>query len=155
MRTGEEFGNIFDHHAVYFEYPNGVKVFAFTRQMDGCLIDVEDYVLGTKGRAEILNFKIHGENAWQRDRKLKKPSMYLVEHEELMQGIRNGNHINNGDYMSKSSMLGIMGRTTAYTGKQLSWDQMMNSKQSLKPPKYDFGELERRPVAIPGVTPFV
>ena len=81
--------------------------------------------------------------------------MYQVEHDEFFASIRSGKPINNGDYMSKSSMLGIMGRTTAYTGKQLSWDQMMNSKLSLKPPKYDFGETKRRPVAIPGVTPFV
>jgi hypothetical protein len=42
-----------------------------------------------------------------------------------------------------------------YTGQQLTWKQMMDSKLDLKPPKYEFGELEARPVAIPGVTPFV
>jgi predicted dehydrogenase len=152
VRTGEEFGNIFDHHAVYFEYPNGVKVFAFTRQMDGCLIDVEDYVLGTKGRAEILNFKIHGENAWQRDRKLKKPSMYLVEHEELMQGIRNGNHINNGDYMTGSTLMAIMGREACYTGKTITQEAMLNSQTDLSPTPYEFGEIPVPEVPVPGVT---
>ena len=156
QRTEAKYGNIFDHFNIVYEYENGVKAFARCRHFRGCANDVTDHIFGTKGRVDVMRHRIYdmaGKEVWRF--KGRSKSMYQVEHDEFFASIRSGKPINNGDYMSKSSMLGIMGRTTAYTGKQLSWDQMMNSKLSLKPPKYDFGELKMRPVAIPGVTPFV
>ena len=98
-------------------------------------------------------YDMAGNEVWRF--KGRSKSMYQVEHGEFFASIRSGKLINNGDYMSKSSMLGIMGRTVAYTGKQLSWQQMMDSKLDLKPPSYEFGKLDMRPIAVPGVTPFV
>src|SRR5690606_1219987 len=98
VRTGEQWGNIYDHHSVCYEYPNGVKVFAYTRQMAGCHNDVDDYVLGTKGRARILRFQIEGPERWRYGRR-ERPNMYDVEHQELIAGIRAGKPINNGVYM--------------------------------------------------------
>jgi hypothetical protein len=80
--------------------------------------------------------------------------MYQNEHDELFASIRAGNPLNNGDYMTKSSMMAIMGRMSAYTGKTITWEQAMNSKEDLTPPKYEFGPLPVAPVAIPGVTQF-
>ena len=51
VRTDAKWGNIYDHFAVCFEWANGVKAFAYTRQMKGCHNDVDDYVIGTSGRA--------------------------------------------------------------------------------------------------------
>ena len=97
-------------------------------------------------------FDLKGNLVWRF--KGRSKSMYQVEHDEFFASIRDGKPINNGDYMSKSTMLAIMGRMVAYTGKQLTWDQVLNSKQDLRPPKYDWGKLDVAPVAIPGVTPF-
>ena len=153
VRTEAKYGNIFDHHAVIYEYPNGTRVFAFTRQQDGCSGDVEDYMLGTKGRAEILRHSVEGQNPWRY--KGPKNNMYQTEHDELFAGIRSGNPINNGEYMTTSTMLAILGRMATYTGKTITWDEALASTESLVPPAYDWISLEVPPVAQPGRTPLV
>lgn len=159
VRKTAEFGNIFDHHAVVYEWESGTKCFAFTRQMRGCFGDVDDYVYGTKGRATILKHIVKsGGDTWRY--KGPKPSMYDVEHKELFAGIRSGNIINNGVYMSYSTMLAIMGRMATYTGQQISWEDALNSKEDLTPAAYAWGEVKlphatTTEVAVPGVTPFV
>jgi predicted dehydrogenase len=153
VRTGEEYGNIYDHHAVCYEWDTGVKTFSYTRQMRGCHNDVEDYVMGTKGKAQVLNHTIEGEKSWKYDG--KKKSMYDVEHEELFAGIRSGNIINNGVYMSYSTMLAIMGRMACYTGKEVTWEDAMASEQKLGPADYAWGDVTAQPIAMPGQTKFV
>ena len=152
QRTEAIYGNIFDHHSVTYEYANGVKLFAQTRQMDGCQNDVTDFVYGTKGTAALMTHQITGENAWRF--RGQKNNMYQTEHEELFQSIRNGKPINNGEYMAKSSMMAIMGRMATYTGGKITWEQAMNSQEKLGPDTYAFGPLEYPPVAIPGRTRF-
>lgn len=159
VRTGAEYGNIFDHHAVVYQWANGTKCFAFTRQMKGCFGEVEDHIYGTKGSAQILkNLVKSGKDTWRY--KGDKPSMYDVEHKELFAGIRSGNIINNGTYMSYSTLLAIMGRMATYTGQQISWEDAMASKEDLTPAAYAWGEVKipgatTTEVAVPGVTPFV
>lgn len=154
VRTGEKWGNIYDHFAVFYEWPNGAKTFAFTRQMRGCHGDVDDYVVGTKGQAVLLKHSITGENAWAYPRALrrKKPSMYDVEHRELFAGIRSGNLINNGQYMSYSTMLAIMGREACYTGQKITWEDAIKSPQDRTPKNYEWGDVPVPEVALPGVT---
>ena len=50
-------------------------------------------------------------------------------------------------------MTAILGRMSAYTGKSVTWDWAMNESQlDLSPEKMAFGDIEREPVAIPGIT---
>ncbi len=154
VRTQAEFGNVFDHHAVVYEYENGARVFAYCRQQDGTSMDTEDYFLGTKGRCEVLKHEIKGEGGKWRYRG-PKPNMYANEHKEMFAALRKGEQIYNGDYMVTSSMLAIMGRMCTYTGRTLTWDEAINSKEDLSPAKYEFGPLEVAAVAKPGKTPFV
>jgi myo-inositol 2-dehydrogenase/D-chiro-inositol 1-dehydrogenase len=153
-RTDPKFGNIYDHFAVCYEWENGVKTFAFTRQMNGCKNDVEDYIYGTKGRARVLANTIQGPGEpWQY--KGPKASMYDVEHQELFAAIRGGKVINNGVYMSYSTLLAIMGRMACYTGAEVTWDAALNSKEDLSPAKYEWGPVSVPEVAMPGVTKLV
>ncbi|MCO6459561.1 MAG: Gfo/Idh/MocA family oxidoreductase [Pirellulaceae bacterium] len=152
VRKEEMWGNIFDHFAICYEWENGAKVFAFTRQMKGCEGDVEDYVVGTRGRAKLLRHEIEAEEKWRY--RGPKPSMYDVEHKELFAGLRSGNIINNGLYMSYSTLLAIMGREACYTGQKITWDQAINSPQDLSPKAYEWGEVPVPAVAVPGVTTF-
>ena len=148
------YGHIFDHHAVVYEWANGVKVFAFTRQQDGCYGNVDDYILGTKGRATVLKNRIEGESKWKF--RGDKNNMYQTEHDELFASIRSGNPINNGHYMSVSTMVAIMGRMATYTGKSITWDEALNSTEDLTPPAgYEWGPLETPLVAVPGQTQLV
>jgi hypothetical protein len=152
QRTGKEFGNIFDHHAVVYEYPNNVRVFLYTRQQGGCANHVDEFVMGTKGQAEPIKHKIQGETNWRF--REKKKSMYDLEHDALFASIRNGEPINNGHYMCNSTMLAIMGRLCTYTGKELTWEQAFNSQERLGPETYEWGDVPEPAVAIPGQTEF-
>jgi predicted dehydrogenase len=152
-RTGAEFGHIFDHHAVIFEFTGGVKMFSFTRQQNGTQTDVNDYIIGTKGTCSVQQHSIAGEKPW--DYSGKKEDMYQNEHDELFASIRSGKPINNGDYMCQSTWIAIMGRMATYTGKTITWDMVLNSKEDLTPAKYEFGPMPLPPVAKPGITKYV
>jgi len=153
-----KFGDIFDHHPVCYEWANGVRAYSYTRQQPGCFNQTSDIFLGTKGRANILKYVIEGPNAWKGEGKW---NMYVAEHEALFKAIRAGTPINNGQYMAYSTMLAILGRMVNYTGKQLTWEQAINSEQVLAPKTYAWdAEPPTKPdangvypVAIPGVTP--
>ena len=82
--------------------------------------------------------------------------MYQTEHNELFASIRENNPINDGQRAANSTLLAILGRTVAYTGQTISWEKMLNSKEDLSPPHYDFDKsLPVAPIATPGVTKFV
>ena len=156
VRTGSEYGNIFDHFAVEFKYPNGARVLSMCRQIDGCAGQVSERVAGTNGTCytDGSNGYIEGPNAYKYEG--KSPSPYVQEHADLIAGIRQGKPLNEGRRVAESVMTAIMGRMSAYTGRALQWDWVMNaSKLDLRPPKYEFGDLPVRPVSIPGKTELV
>ncbi|MCH7687069.1 MAG: Gfo/Idh/MocA family oxidoreductase [Planctomycetes bacterium] len=155
QRTDPKYGNIYDHFSVVYEYANGVKAFARCRHFRGCTGDVTDHIFGTKGTCHIAGSRtsIEGDNNWRY--KGESGNMYQIEHNEMFAAIRAGKPINNGHYMSMSSMLAIAGRMSAYTGKTLTWDQCFNSKEDLTPKAYEWGDIPVPEVAIPGITQFV
>jgi predicted dehydrogenase len=156
VRTAEQFGHIFDHHAVVFEWDSGVKLFSYCRQQDGTQKDVNDYIYGTRGVCSVMGHQITGKQPWQLPRKVSRGSdMYQNEHDELFASIRAGKPINNGDYMCQSTLMAIMGRMATYTGQTITWDMLLNSKEDLTPSSYAFGPLPVAPVAMPGKTKFV
>jgi hypothetical protein len=116
---------------------------------------MNNYVQGTLGRAEINERRpeITGPNAWRREG--RDNNFYQTEHDELFASIRSGQPINNGEYMAKSTLLAILGRMAAYTGKTITWDQAYNSQEDLTPGKYEWGPIATPEIAMPGVTPFV
>ena len=81
--------------------------------------------------------------------------MYDIEHITLFQGIRAGNPPNDGDRMVKSVLMSIMGRMSAYTGQEITWDMAMNSKEDTMPANLSLGhEAARAGVPVPGITKF-
>lgn len=155
VRTDPSYGHIYDHHAVVYEYKNGVKLFSFCRQWDKCAQDVTDYVMGTKGTCDVMKHKISGENKWRY--KAKRgfiDDMYQTEHNELFASIRNGKPINNGEYMTKSTLMAIMGRMATYTGQNITWEMAENSKEVLGPDSYEWGQVPMPAVARPGTTKY-
>jgi hypothetical protein len=59
------------------------------------------------------------------------PNMYQVEHDEMYASIRKGEPINDGVWMAHSTLVGIMGRMAAYTGKEITWEQALASQENL------------------------
>jgi myo-inositol 2-dehydrogenase / D-chiro-inositol 1-dehydrogenase len=154
VRTEKKYGNIFDHFAIEYEFANGIKAFSRCRQQNGCKTDVSDDLFGTKGTCHIASHqtKITGKKNWRYQG--KSGNMYQLEHNELFKSIRDGKPINNGGYMTTSTMMAIMGRIAGYTGKDVTWDQVWNSKTKLGPAKYEWGPIDVEPVAMPGITKF-
>jgi predicted dehydrogenase len=152
VRTGPDYGNIFDHHAVIYEYANGTKLFGVCRQQAGCYNNTGAVVLGTKGTAEISPIRqtVSGSNSW----KYSGPqnNFYQTEHDELFAAIRSGKAINNGEYMSKTTLLGVMGRMASYTGQAVTWEQVLNSNEDFSLSKYEWGPFPTPSVAMPGQT---
>ena len=124
---------------------------------------MSDFIIGTTGTA-VLNgtrqqgqqehrlFNLQRQETWRYSG--PTPSMYQVEHNEFFASIRNGRPINNGEYMVKSTLMGIMGRMATYTGQVIQWEQALNSRENLSPAKYEWGNLPMPPVARPGITQF-
>lgn len=150
-------GNIFDHFEVNYAYPDGVRAFMGCRQIAGCHRENADYILGTKGRLTIgrgLIPRIEGENPWVF--RGRQNNMYQEEHDVLFRAIRRGEPINDGVRMAHSTLLAILGRTAAYTGQQLTWDQAMQSKEKRFPDKLLWdAPHDVPPLARPGKTEFV
>jgi hypothetical protein len=127
-----EGGNIFDHMTVVYEYPNNIFCTVAQRQIPGCFNETADSIHGTKGMAVInRNAVIKGEKN-QRFRE-ENDAMYDQEHRELFAAIRAGKLINDGERMASSTLLGIMGRMSAYSGQRVTWEQALNSKEDLAP----------------------
>ena len=118
------YGDVFDHHSVVYEYDNGIRIYAFCRTTTGCYNDSSSIVFGTKGRASIMHCQIWGENEW---RWQGDCNPYQIEHDVLFKAIRSGEPVNNGDYMARSTMMGIMGQISCYTGEEITWDRINNS----------------------------
>jgi predicted dehydrogenase len=153
VRTGEDYGEIFDHHAVEFEYDDGSRMFSYCRHIPGCWDSVSEHVLGTKGTADISAsvIRTNGEKPW----KYRGPSNnpYQTEHDDLFASIRAGTPLNEAEFGALSSMTAIMGRMATYSGKLIRWDDALNSELSLAPAEYAFDATPPVPsVAVPGQT---
>ena len=155
QRVDPKYGNVYDHCTVFYEYPTGQHVYFTCRQQDDTTNRVDERVLGTKGQAEVLKHVIAPNEGKKWRYRGPKPSMYLVEHQELFKSIREGNPINNGHYMCNSTMIAIMGRMAAYSGKTVTWDECFNSQVRLGPEKYEWTDYPTAPVAIPGKSQIV
>ena len=150
VRTGPEWGNIFDHFAIDFEYDNDVRVTSWCRQIDGCTGKVAEEIIGTKGvlRTDGGRSIITGESPW-RTKGGRNP--YEQEHIDLIASItESGPYLNEGQRVAESTMTAIMGRDSAYSGKKLTWTEAINSDVRLGPDRYAFGALPVRPVSVPG-----
>jgi predicted dehydrogenase len=155
VRTDPQYGNIYDHFSLVYEYPNNVRGYHNCRHWRNTAQRTKDYVLGSTGYCDVFGHKITGETNWQFRGSRDKYNMYQTEHDEMFAAIRAGKPLNNGLYAARSTLLAIMGRMAAYTGQVITWDMALNSQEDLSPAAYVWGDAPQRPVARPGVTKFV
>jgi predicted dehydrogenase len=153
VRTAEEYGNIFDHHSLVYEYASGTRLWAACRQMAGCMSEITTHVLGEKGTATLSQRQLEIDSGAKWTYRGEKNVPQQTEHDELFAGIRSGKTINNGSYMSKSTLMAIMGRMATYTGQAVTWDQALNSQENLAPSHYGWDATPpESKIAVPGVT---
>jgi predicted dehydrogenase len=153
-RTGPEFGHIYDHFAIDYEYPNGVHVASYSRQQPNTRNSVSEALVGTKGTCQVNAYTIRGANEWRFSGKDNAP--YVQEHTDLIKSIRDGKPLNELKQVAESTLTAIMGRMAAYTGQEVSWEQALNSKEDTFPANLTWDTpLSVPEVAIPGKTKLV
>jgi predicted dehydrogenase len=152
----DDYGVIFDHFAVDYEYPNGVHVLSECRQISGCWDSISEAVQGTKGFCQVNAYSINGQRLLTKEQDKAAVDPYVQEHTDLIESVRSGKPINELKNVAESTMTALLGRMSTYTGKQLTWDQAVNSKEKLMPDKLDWDmKLPEWKVAVPGKTAFV
>ena len=153
-QTPNHQGNIFDHMFVVYEYPEDVRAFVGQRQIGNTHTDNSDYLMGAEGFGKIAGWQapfIRGKENWRY--RGPKTDMYQQEHNELFASIRSGKPINDGIWMTHSTLMGIMGRMAAYSGQEITWEQALNADERLVPEKLEWNmKLDIAPMAMPGVT---
>jgi predicted dehydrogenase len=159
QRVEEQYGHIYDHFTIAYEFPNSARGFISCRQQQGCTADVSDHVLGTKGFLRQTSGRVNAIDAGSEHWKYEGPKndMYQTEHDEFFTSLREGTPLNFAEKLAHSTMVAIMGRMSAYTGQTITWDDAINSKEDLRPkePLAWNMKLDTPPVPIPGRTKFV
>ncbi|MEJ7736706.1 MAG: Gfo/Idh/MocA family oxidoreductase [Chitinophagaceae bacterium] len=141
VRKGKEFGEIFDHHYVEFQYGDGAILNSQCRHIKGTMSKVDELVIGTKGKvffgeARITDLK--GNTLYQFDKKTENQP-YQTEHDELFAAVAKGEFkFMDGENGAKSTMTSILGRMATYSGQAVTWDKAINSGISLQPATYAF-----------------
>ena len=154
-RTAPEYGHIYDHFSVEYTYPGDVLVEAKCRQFTGSTNRVSNRVVGTQGIAHLnpqnsVIYAHDGSMLYEMDE--PGANGYVQEHTDLIASIREGTPINETNQIAASTLTAVLGRESAYTGQQLSWDELMTSGLNLSPPVHEFGQIATPPVPIPGIT---
>lgn len=137
VRTGPEHGHIYDHFSVTYEFAGGAKAFHMCRHWPNCSNDNTASIIGERGHAFVNGWgPVHqieaaGEPVWRY--RGPRGNMYQNEHDEMVRSIRAGAPINDSEWMARSTMLAILGREAAYTGRTIGWEEAMASQERLVP----------------------
>ncbi|WP_372934373.1 Gfo/Idh/MocA family protein [Mariniphaga sediminis] len=155
-------GDQYDFFSIDFEFGNGIFSHSMSRQIDGCANSLGELVMGTEGYTNCKNtiFNPDGTIKWQyeypknKDGKstgIVKVSPYVQEHIDLVTAIRTNKPVVEAERTAVSTLTAIMGRTAAYTGQKVTWQDMLNSTERLGPEKYEMGQVEMEfPTPLPG-----
>ncbi len=160
QRVEKQFGEIFDHHHVEFEYADGMVLNSQCQHFEGCANNVSELLIGTKGKATEGKIVDHKGNIVWRHRDEEDPNPYQAEHDVLFDAIINNKPINDAEHAAKSTMTAILGRMATYSGQSIGWDEAYNSTMSIMPKTFAWdAETPTKPdangfypVPVPGRT---
>lgn len=156
-------GDQYDNFSIDFVFDDTRHFHSMCRQINGCANNVSERIQGSKGAAylsqsqDIYIDNPEGSQVWKyiypnddagNPSKSKMTDPYVQEHIDLVTAIRTNKPINEAENTAISTMMAIMGRISAYTGKETTYDEMMNSDLKLGPKVFVFG-----PVDIPKDVP--
>jgi len=156
-------GDQYDLFSIDFEYENEIRVHSMCRQISGCDVNVSEYIRGTEGYSNCKNtiYNMDGSIKWQyeypKDEEGKSTdsvniSPYDQEHIDLVTAIRENKPYTEAENTAISTMAAIMGRISAYTGKETTWEEMMGSNFKLGPKEYNMGPVDvGKEIPVPGV----
>lgn len=164
VRTGKEYGEIFDHHYVEYHYADGSVLNSQCRHIKGTYAIVDEMIVGTKGvvKCGAGEIQSNGKNLYKFDKKSEN-NPYQSEHDELFAAIAKGEYkFDDTENGAKATLTSIMGRMATYSGQVMEWDKVLNSGISIMPAKFAWDAEPPvkpdadgfYPVATPGVTKY-
>ncbi len=161
VRTSKEYGEIFDHHAVEYRFADDSRMYSQCRHIRGAWSSVSEACVGTKGSADVSGYSIKaaGADPW-RFRAAKQVDPYQQEHIDLFAAIRANTDYNEAFNGAKSTLTAIMGRMATYSGKEVKWEDALNSQINLAPDRIAWDATMKSlplpdgsyPIAVPGKT---
>jgi hypothetical protein len=165
VRTGKEYGEIYDHHYVEFHYADGSILNSQCRHIKGTFARVDELLVGTKGVVKCGDAQISHKDKvlYQYDKKKLENNPYQTEHDELFAAVAKGEYkFADAEMGAKSTMTAIMGRMATYSGEVIEWDKALESGISIMPGKFAWDanpptlpdENGFYPIATPGVTKY-
>ena len=156
-------GDQYDNFSVDFTFDNGIHFHSMCRQIDGCTDNVSERMQGVKGSSNCRNSVVDlaGNEIWKYKYPLDKDGKptdtvsvdpYVQEHIDLVTAIRTNKPIVEAENTAISTMVAIMGRISAYTGKEVTYDELMNSDLKLGPKVFVFGPVDiDKSIPLPGL----
>ena len=160
-------GDMYDMFSVEYVYDNGIRAHCTSRQINGCDNQISSMIYGTKGYTNCQDtiYNLDGSIAWQypypkpedQDQSMAVPDPFVQEHILFVTAIRTNKPINDAEPHAQSTLMAIMGREAAYTGKFITWDQLMSSSLRLGPENYAFGPIPgiKEEIPLSGSSPKV
>lgn len=155
-------GDQYDFFSIDFNYGNGVFSHSMSRQIDDCANTLGEHIVGTNGYTNCKNtiYNLDGTEKWKYEYPKNKDgksteivavSPYVQEHISLVTAIRTNKPVVEAERTAISTLTAIMGRTAAYTGQLVTWEEMLSSTMKLGPEKYEMGPVNMEfPVPVPG-----
>lgn len=156
-------GDQYDMFSVDFEYENGVHMHSMCRQINGTTSNISEYIQGTKGSLytnashKAIIKDLQGNVLWEWDhekekQEFKQTNPYVLQFVDLITAIRSNKPVNETEATANSSLLAVLGRQSAYTGKRYTWDDIkaMNMDYLPADPKMGPMDMKQYTVPVPG-----
>ena len=157
---GEQYGDMFDHHTVVYEFASGTRIYALCRTQADTYHNYSEIIMGTKGTCYLGESRIDGRIKWKYEGHVPDPA--VVEQKALIDAVRNGEPINSGYHMVNSTMTSVLGQICCYDGKPHTWNGVWKSDFSFGPlpenvsmdmdPPTKPDKTGNYPLPVPGVT---
>jgi predicted dehydrogenase len=144
-------GDQYDFFSVDYVYDDKMHVHSMCRQINGCINNVSEFVMGTKGFSNCCNtiYDASGQKIWEypypkdeKGERVGELSPYVQEHVDLVTAIRTHKHIVEAETTAISTLVAIMGRISAYTGKEVTYEDMMGSDLEIGPKDYAMATVD-------------
>jgi predicted dehydrogenase len=152
-------GDQYDNFSIDFVMENGIHLHSMCRQIDGCANNVSEFIQGSKGSWSTANGEtvikdLAGNVIWQFDNEAEKTTFkqtnpYVLEHVNWVNHIRNNKPIDQASETAVSNIAAIMGRESAYTGTESTWEQITASTLDYTPTDLDLVKMDMSTFIVP------
>jgi myo-inositol 2-dehydrogenase / D-chiro-inositol 1-dehydrogenase len=142
-------GDNWSHFDVVFYYPNDVHVSFSSCQFGKAGFEASERFFGTRGNSQSPYsgpVQIAGDEPWiwSGGEKPGKPGKFSVtgdfsdnlaqadseKHADFIRSIVTGKFHNQAALGAQSALSAMLGRTAAYTGREVTWDELLRSTES-------------------------